>query len=123
AAHAGARPGPAEASRGQQVRRVRRDARAIDRLGGRTLMAGRIPLALVAGAVLFGAATYQAEIAQWRRAREAELRGDGSWLTVAGLFWLRDGSNRFGKDASNEVVLPDGPAHAGAFDLRNGKVT
>jgi hypothetical protein len=55
--------------------------------------------------------------------REAELRRDGSWLTVAGLFWLRDGVNRFGKDASNEIVLPDGPAHAGVFELRNGKVT
>ena len=86
-------------------------------------MAGRMPIALLAGAALFGASTYQAEIAQWRHAREAELRRDGSWLTVAGLFWLREGSNRFGKDASNQIVLPDGPAHAGAFDLRNGKVT
>jgi hypothetical protein len=80
-------------------------------------------VALLAGAALFGASTYQAEIAQWRRAREAELRQDGSWLTVAGLFWLREGSNRFGTDQSNEIALPDGPAHAGAFDLRSGKVT
>ena len=86
-------------------------------------MARRMPLAVLAGAALFAASTYQAEIAQWRRVREAELRRDGSWLTVAGLFWLRDGVNRFGKDASNEIVLPDGPAHAGAFELRNGKVT
>jgi len=86
-------------------------------------MVRRMPLALLAGAALFAASTYQAEIAQWRRAREAELRQDGSWLTVAGLFWLREGSNRFGKDSSNEIVLPDGPARAGAFDLRNGKVT
>jgi uncharacterized protein len=85
-------------------------------------MACRMPVALLAGAALFAASTYQADIAQWRRAREAELRRDGSWLTVAGLFWLRDGSNRFGKDASNEIVLPDGPARAGAFDLRHGKV-
>jgi uncharacterized protein (DUF1684 family) len=86
-------------------------------------MIWRTPLALLAGAALFAASTYQAEIAQWRRAREAELRQDGSWLTVAGLFWLRDGSNRFGKDASSDIVLPDGPAHAGAFELHNGKVT
>ena len=86
-------------------------------------MVWRMPLALLAGAALFAASTYQAEIAQWRRAREAELRQDGSWLTVAGLFWLRDGSNRFGRDASNDIVLPDGPARAGAFELRNGRVT
>ena len=85
-------------------------------------MVRRMPLGLLAVAALFAASTYQAEIAQWRRAREAELRQDGSWLTVAGLFWLRDGSNRFGKDTSNDIVLPDGPAHAGAFELRNGRV-
>jgi hypothetical protein len=82
-----------------------------------------MPLALLAGAALFAASTYQEEITQWRRAREAELRKDGGWLTVTGLFWLRDGSNRFGTDKSNDIVLPEGPAHAGAFDLRNGKVT
>jgi uncharacterized protein (DUF1684 family) len=82
-----------------------------------------MPVALLAGAALIAASTYQAEIAQWRLAREAELRQAGSWLTVAGLFWLRDGANRFGKDASNGMVLPDGPAHAGVFDLRDGKVT
>jgi hypothetical protein len=66
-------------------------------------MAWRMPVALLAGAALFAASTYQAEMAQWRRVREAELRRDGSWLTVAGLFWLRDGVNRFGKDAANEI--------------------
>ncbi len=86
-------------------------------------MGWRMPIALLAGAALFAAPTYQAEIAQWRLAREAELRKDGSWLTVTGLFWLRDGPNRFGKDKSSDIVLPDGPAHAGVFDLRNGKVT
>ena len=86
-------------------------------------MAWRMPLALLAGAALFAAAAYQAEIDAWRRAREAELRKDGSWLTVAGLFWLRDGPNRFGKDPSNDIVLPDGPARAGVFELRNGRVT
>jgi uncharacterized protein (DUF1684 family) len=86
-------------------------------------MVSRTPLAVLAASALFAASAYQTEIAQWRRAREAELRQDGSWLTVAGLFWLRDGSNRFGKDASNDIVLPDGPAHSGAFELRNGRVT
>ena len=57
-----------------------------------------------------------------RRSREAGLRRDGSWLTVTGLFWLREGANRFGKEAGNEIVLPDGPGRAGEFTLRNGKV-
>src|SRR6185369_6832828 len=66
---------------------------------------------------------FQAEIAEWRRAREAALKADGGWLTVAGLFWLHEGANRVGKDAANDIVLPDGPAHAGTFELRSGKVT
>jgi hypothetical protein len=86
-------------------------------------MAGRTLLAALTGAALFAASAYQAEIAGWRHAREEALRKDGGWLTVAGLFWLRDGANRFGKDASNDIVLPDGPAHAGVFELRQGKVT
>lgn len=88
--------------------------------------ASRVALALaclsVAG-ILMAAAGYSAEIAEWRRQREAGLRRDGGWLTVTGLFWLREGANRFGTSAGNEVVLPAGPAQAGVFELRHGKVT
>jgi hypothetical protein len=80
-------------------------------------------LAALAGTALFAATAFQSEIAEWRKAREAGLRRDGGWLTVTGLFWLREGPNRFGKEASGEIVLPDGPARAGVFTLRNGKVT
>ncbi len=69
------------------------------------------------------ATTFQSEIAEWRRAREERLKADGGWLSVAGLFWLHDGPNKFGKDAASDIVLPDGPAQAGVFELRNGKVT
>jgi uncharacterized protein (DUF1684 family) len=85
--------------------------------------AGRLLAAVFAGTALFAASTFQAEIAEWRKAREAELQRDGGWLTVTGLFWLREGVNRFGADASSDIVLPDGPARAGEFTLRNGKVT
>ena len=80
-------------------------------------------LALVAMAVpLLAAVTFQAEIAKWRQKREAGLRRDGGWLTVTGLFWLHEGQNTFGTDAKNDVALPAGPAHAGVFELRHGKV-
>ena len=72
---------------------------------------------------MLAATSYQTEIAEWRRQREAGLKREGGWLSVAGLFWLHDGANRFGKDAENDVVLPDGPAQAGVFELRDGKVT
>ena len=70
-------------------------------------------------------AAYQAEIEGWRRRMEESLRADRSWLTLAGLFWLNDGMNRFGSDPANEIVLPDAsaPAHAGSLAVRAGAVT
>jgi uncharacterized protein (DUF1684 family) len=79
-------------------------------------------LASFASLALAAVSAYQSEIAEWRRAREERLKADGGWLSLAGLFWLRDGPNRFGKDPTAEIVLPDGPANAGAFELRNGRV-
>ncbi|MGD0777920.1 MAG: DUF1684 domain-containing protein [Candidatus Solibacter sp.] len=86
-------------------------------------MIWRMALAALAGAALFAATAYQTEIAQWRRQREESLQRDGGWLSVAGLFWLHEGANTFGKDPGNEIVLPDGEAKAGVFELLNGKVT
>jgi uncharacterized protein (DUF1684 family) len=72
---------------------------------------------------LTAASNYQTEIAQWRQQRETALKAEGGWLTLTGLAWLHEGSNRFGKDAANEIALADGPAHAGAFELHGNKVT
>src|SRR5256885_7324553 len=82
-----------------------------------------IPAWMLTCAAMFAAAGYQSEMAQWRAQREAALKRDGGWLSVAGLFWLHEGANRFGKGADSEIVLPDGPSHAGAFELHDGKVT
>jgi uncharacterized protein (DUF1684 family) len=78
---------------------------------------------VLAGLGILMAAEYPDEIAAWRQKREEGLKAPGGWLSVAGLFWLHDGANSFGKDAANEIVLPDGPARAGTFDLHDGKVT
>ena len=72
---------------------------------------------------LAAASTYQSEIAQWRAQREKALRAEGGWLTLTGLFWLHEGANPFGKDAANEIAIEDGAAHAGIFELKDGKVT
>src|SRR5229473_8494363 len=37
---------------------------------------------------------YRAAISQWRREKEAKLKADDGWLTVTGLFWLKQGENR-----------------------------
>jgi uncharacterized protein (DUF1684 family) len=66
---------------------------------------------------------YRAAIERWRADREMRLLGDEGWLTVAGLFFLKDGDNSFGSSPLNDIVLPDSaPAEAGVFEFRNGEV-
>ena len=83
----------------------------------------RILLGLLAALAVAAGPALEDEIAQWRRARESALQAEGGWLAVAGLFWLHDGANSFGQDPASEIVLPDGPAHAGVFELRAGAVS
>jgi uncharacterized protein (DUF1684 family) len=71
---------------------------------------------------LSAASTYQTEIAQWREKREAALKADGGWLSVAGLFWLKEGANTLGTGGANDIVLPDGPPNFGAIELHQGHV-
>jgi uncharacterized protein (DUF1684 family) len=66
---------------------------------------------------------YVSSIEQWRREREARLKADNGWLTVAGLFWLSDGVNSAGSAASSVVKLPRGPAHIGDFIFHAGQTT
>ena len=84
--------------------------------------------ALLAAGVAVAAAgdeTYRAEVQRWRADREARLTADGGWLTVAGLFWLKEGPNRFGTDPAGDIVLPEGsaPANAGVFELQGEQVS
>jgi uncharacterized protein len=66
---------------------------------------------------------YLADIATFREAREAVLKTDTGWLTIAGLFFLTKPDTTFGSDPANDIVLPAGaPARAGVFSLRDGKV-
>ena len=68
---------------------------------------------------------YAASVESWREQMEASLRADDGWLTLAGLFWLHEGSNSFGADPASDITLPAGsaPSAAGIFELRDGVVT
>jgi uncharacterized protein len=81
-----------------------------------------VPLLLAAGPAAGGYAT---EVEKWRQDREDRLKSDGGWLTVSGLFWLKEGTNRFGSDPADDIVLPPGtsPPFGGVFELKGGKVT
>ena len=67
---------------------------------------------------------YRNEVDQWHTKRWASLKSEDGWLTLVGLFWLKDGENKFGSDATNEIVLPQGKigAQAGMFVLKDGGV-
>ena len=69
--------------------------------------------------------SYEQTIKVWRAEREAKLKADDGWLTVSGLFWLKEGINDFGTGPANDIVLPTGSAleHVGSFELNQGKVT
>ena len=67
---------------------------------------------------------YLTEIAKFREAREAVLKTDTGWLTIAGLFFLTKPETTFGSDKANDIVLPAGaPGRAGTFSMRDGKVS
>jgi uncharacterized protein len=87
---------------------------------------GFLACAVVLSTLLLNAAdetTYRAGLEQWRQQREKDLQDDGGWLTVAGLFWFKDGPNSTGTDLSSDIVLPQGPAKLGIFEFHNGKTT
>jgi uncharacterized protein len=66
----------------------------------------------------------RANIEQWRQERVRSLTGDEGWLTLAGLFWLKEGDNTFGRAPSNSLAL-DNPSladSAGSFILEGHQV-
>ena len=70
------------------------------------------------------ASAHKNDIEKWQQTRLANLTKDDGWLTLVGLFWLKEGENKFGGDPGNPVVLPKdkAPGLAGSFWLENGRV-
>ena len=69
-------------------------------------------------------ASEQAAIARWRAERVESLTSDNGWLTLTGLYWLKEGDNTFGRAPGNSLVL-DNPAladTAGSFVLTGHEV-
>jgi uncharacterized protein (DUF1684 family) len=64
------------------------------------------------------------EVEAWRAKRDARLRSEDGWLTLVGLAWLKEGDNRFGSAADNEVPLPASvAAQAGKLTVAGETVT
>ncbi|GAB2542657.1 DUF1684 domain-containing protein [Rhodanobacter koreensis] len=84
-----------------------------------------VALALLSGVVAVHAetpapvpaATYEQQIQQWRNGRLQRLTAPDGWLSLIGLEWLKEGDNRVGSAADNDIVLKAGPAHLGTVTL------
>ena len=55
---------------------------------------------------------WKAELETWKKERAEGLKGEYSWFSVTGLFWLSEGKNQVGTDPEAKVRLPRGPEHA-----------
>ncbi|MGA2985825.1 MAG: DUF1684 domain-containing protein [Terriglobia bacterium] len=88
------------------------------------MLISRVLVAVLALAILpVDQASYRAQIEKWRQQREESLKAEGGWLTVAGLFWLKEGASTLGTGRENNFVLPPGsaPENVGTFDFHGGK--
>jgi len=65
---------------------------------------------------------YLAEIHDWRQRRRDRLASEDGWLTLVGLEWLREGSNRIGSDTGNDIRIAGGPDHWGTIVLAGGEL-
>src|SRR5438270_8259503 len=83
-------------------------------------------MSLFVPVMLIGATadTFDTENQKWREERLTSLKSEEGWLTLAGLYWLKPGENKFGSASDNAIVFPKkAPAHAGTFTLNGKTVT
>jgi uncharacterized protein (DUF1684 family) len=65
--------------------------------------------------------SYQQDYTKWQKELDDSRRNN--WLTLIGLFWLREGENRVGSDQKDEVPLPadKAPVQVGTITFHEGK--
>ncbi|MET0229387.1 MAG: DUF1684 domain-containing protein [Rhodanobacteraceae bacterium] len=66
---------------------------------------------------------YTKEIEAGRKQRVDRLKAPDGWLSLVGLFWLKEGRNVVGTDKKSDIVLDKGPAHLGDVTLAKGQVS
>ena len=88
------------------------------------ILAAVCAIVLSSISVLAQSDKYIADIEQWHKKRIDRLKQPDGWLSLAGLFWLKEGENSFGSDAGNDIRFPQSaPAFIGALILDDGVVT
>ena len=68
---------------------------------------------------------YVKTVEDWRAKAETGLKRDNGWLTLAGRFVMKPGTNTVGTGEKNDIVFPKGlgPEQMGTIDVQPGKVT
>ena len=68
---------------------------------------------------------YAKAVEKWRSEEEADLKKETGWLTVSGLFWLKEGINTVGAGRDFDVRLTDNfkQGKFGEIDFKNGVAT
>src|ERR1041384_774694 len=81
-----------------------------------------LPLGCAKSGATVDPGAHRKEIRDWQKTRLKNLTKDDGWLTLCGLFWLKEGENTFGSDTANAIVFPPGktPARAGSIWLEHG---
>lgn len=66
---------------------------------------------------------YEESIKAWQVERIDALTSPTGWLSLIGLFWLKEGTTSFGSALTNKIKFPSStPANIGSFTLENGEV-
>ncbi|MDH3243341.1 MAG: DUF1684 domain-containing protein [Saprospiraceae bacterium] len=69
------------------------------------------------------ASSYQEEVRHWHQDRLNRLKSPDGWLSLAGLFWIREGSSTFGSSDENNIIFPkDAPEQIGTFHRRGDSI-
>ena len=71
-----------------------------------------------------GQTSFTADTQKWREQHETEIKAEDGWLTVSGLFWLKEGTTTIGTGEKSDIVLParSAPVTVGSLELKNGVV-
>ncbi len=65
-----------------------------------------------------------AEWEKWRTNRVENLLKPGGWVSLSGLYWMRQGENTFGSGAGNSIQFPlDFPEAIGTLVVENNRVS
>ncbi|HLO31948.1 MAG TPA: DUF1684 domain-containing protein [Anaerolineales bacterium] len=66
---------------------------------------------------------YEQSTLKWRQEVDSNLRRENGWLALAGLYWLRRGTNLIGSDPESDILLPKrAPARLGTFEFDGNNV-